>query len=159
MSVSWDVVSERNELLEISAVPVPMDPDALMERNLRGLHTITDMLTNLIDEPDEPKGDEAEAVWQGTALQMVRLFTASADDGDFDQRAYKRLCRQYQRLGKEAPEIPDSLDALDLPTIRGLFLAGEPELVPELFVVSVDTERQAAEALSRIQTMLTGVKV
>lgn len=140
VSVGWDTHREgrtiRNELLDISAVPVPGDPDALMERQLRGLASIGEKLIELTEEPETPKGDDAEAVWEGTALRMARLFVTAADDGDLDQQVYRRLCRQYQRLGKTPPEVPDHLDAMGVTEIRGLFLAGEPDLVPELFTAS-----------------------
>lgn len=138
VSVGWDTSDDRNELLDISAVPVPGDPDALMERQLRGLADIGETLARLTDDPEPTQGFEAEALWGWAAYQMVRLFIAGADDG-FDDRAYQRLARQYRRLDKTPPEVPDHLDALDQDAIRGLFLAGEPELVPDVFARSADT--------------------
>lgn len=35
VSVGWDSRGDTNELLDISAVPVPGDPDALMERQIQ----------------------------------------------------------------------------------------------------------------------------
>lgn len=138
VSVGWDTYksennSTRNELLDVSAVPMPGDPDALMERQRRSLANLGEALTQLIDdEPDDLQGFDAQAVWEGTALRMARLFTTAADDG-FDERVYRQLERQYRRLGKTAPEVPPRLDAMSVTEIRGLFLAGEPDLVPELF--------------------------
>lgn len=159
VSVGWDPHKDgRNELLDISAVPVPGDPDALMERQIRGLQHVGQRLIDLLDdEPDDPKGDEAEAVWAGTALRMVRLFVSAADDG-FNERAYRRLCRQYQRLGKTAPEVPANIDAMSGATIRGLFLAGEADLVPELFFVDKEPAPDPAiEQLTRIRDLFAGV--
>jgi len=156
VSVGWNTHDDRNELLDISAVPVPGDPDALMERQIRGLASIGEKLIELTDEPDAPQGDDAEAIWTGTALRMVRLFVSGADDA-FDQRAYRRLVRAYQRLDREPPEVPDHLDALSVTEIRGLFLEGEPELVPELFAVPVPTD-QPDDALVRLHALITGAQ-
>lgn len=159
VSVGWDThrdgTTTRNELLDISAVPVPGDPDALMERQIRGLASIGERLLELTDEPADLQGDEAEAVWEGTALRMARLFVRAADDGQFDQREYRRLSRAYQRLGKTAPEVPAHLAALDLEGIRGLFLAGEPDLVPELFAAPAIVPDQPDAALVRLHELMT----
>lgn len=163
VSVGWDThrdgTATRNELLDISVVPVPGDPDALVERQLRAFNAIGEKLLELTDDPAELQGDEAEAVWEGTALRMARLFVSAADDGQINQRAYRRLARQYQRLGKTAPEVPDHLAALDLEGIRGLFLAGEPDLVPELFTVPepviVPAPDPSADAIARLFDKVT----
>lgn len=154
VSVGWDSRGDTNELLDISAVPVPGDPDALMERQIRGLASIGEKLIELTDEPDTPVGDDAEAVWQGTALRMARLFTSAADDA-FDDREYRRLCRTYQRLGKAPPEVPGHLDKLGMAERRGLFLAGEPDLVPELFAVPTMVQPEADETLARLHELMT----
>lgn len=158
VSVGWDTHRDgeqtRNELLDISAVPVPGDPDALMERQVRALQKLDTILTEIVDEPDELRGFAAQAQWEGTALRMVRLFLAGADD-DFDDRAYRRIEREYRRLGKVAPEIPDDLAALDLEHIRGLFLEGEPELVPELFTQPVAVAPSADDFLERLAESFT----
>lgn len=141
VSVGFDILENENNratktnLIDISAVNIPGDPDALMERQARGFRDLGQRLLDLTDDPADPKGDDAEAVWVGTALRMVRLIHTAAEDGAVDQREYRRIERAYQRLGKVAPEVPDHIDALDIEGIRGLFLAGEPDLVPELFRV------------------------
>lgn len=160
VSVGWDSRGDTNELLDISAVPVPGDPDALMERQIRGLASIGEKLIELTDEPDAPVGDDAEAVWQGTALRMARLFTSAADDA-FNDQEYRRLCRTYQRLGKTPPEVPGHVDKLGVAELRGLFLAGEPDLVPELFAVPTLAVEPAApdDALVRLhEIMMRGAK-
>lgn len=158
VSVGWDPVKTadgpRNDLLDISAVPVPGDPDALMERQARGLRNFGQSLVDLIDLEDEPIED-AEEVWLGTALRMARLFTAAADDSVFDQRAYQRLCRKYRRLGKTAPEVPESIALLDRDSLRGLFLEGEADIVPELFTVPANSVAPDA-ALVRLHQMIAG---
>lgn len=137
VSVSWDTVAGRNHLLEISGVPVPMDPDALMERTRALAVQQAQRILNDLDDPKQPTHD-AEALWVGTALQMVRLFRRDANDAESVRLAtYKRLCRLYERSGKTAPEFMGAgeLSALEPDTWRGLFLAGEAETVPELFEV------------------------
>lgn len=154
-SVGWeDLPGGKRDLLDFSIVTVPADTSATVERNVRGLvDTLHEYLRDISDEPDTPGGD-AEAVWEGTALQMARLFVSAANDG-FDQRAYRRLSRTYQRLGKTAPEVPDHLDAMGVTEIRGLFLAGEPDLVPELFAEPVIVPAQPDAALVRLHELMT----
>jgi hypothetical protein len=76
---------------------------------------------------------DAEVIWPGTALMMARLYLDMTDDADDDERLkrYRVLERRYRVLGKEAPEFLDraKLCLLDEETIRGLFLAGEDELL------------------------------
>lgn len=141
VSVSWDTIAGRNHLLEISAVPVPMDPGALMERQIRGMADMGQQLsklTQLIDtETQQTSTHDAEALWAGTALQMVRLFLPDTDDAESVRlAAYKKLCRLYERQGKTAPEFLGTaeLQALEPDVWRGLFLCGEADAVPELFV-------------------------
>lgn len=155
VSVSWDPIDGKNHLLEISAVPIPMDPDALMERAKRGYAEIGKTLASLIDDPKQPTHD-AEALWVGTALQMVRLFRRDANDAESKRlQDYKRLVRSYERIGKTAPEFMGAteLAALDDDTWRGLFLAGEAEAVPELFEVRVQPED---DWFARAATAYTG---
>ena len=160
VSVGWDSVEvdgrtvTKANLLDISAVNVPGDPSALMERQERALRNLGETLLKAIDEPDAPSGDDVEAVWQGTALRMARLFTSAADD-TFDTKAYNRLSRSYQRLGKTPPEVPEHLDALSVTEIRGLFLEEEPDLIPELFVEPVEVP-DVDDALVRLHALMTG---
>ncbi len=79
---------------------------------------------------------DAEALWTGTAYQMVRLYLPDANDAESARlQTYRRLCRTYERQGKTAPEFLGTaeLRALDAETWRGLWLSGEAEAVPELF--------------------------
>lgn len=145
------------ELLDISAVPIPGDPNALKERQARAWADLGQELARLADPdattpapaaataaPSSDRSDRAagepalpaEVDWPGTALLMVRLFLASAEDADSDRRRrYLRLCRRYDRLGKEPPEFlgRSELSLLGPEELRGLFLANEPDLLPELF--------------------------
>lgn len=145
VSVSWDPIDGKNHLLEISAVPIPMDPDALMERAKRGYAEIGKTLASLIDDEPRQATQDAEALWVGTAYQMVRLFRRDASDAESVRLSqYRRLARAYERQGKTAPEFMGAaeLAALDDVTWRGLFLANEAATVAELFetpaIVPVD---------------------
>lgn len=136
VSVSWDAIDGKNHLLEISAVPIPMDPDALMERTRRGYAEIGQTLATLLDDEPRLARSDAEAIWIGTACQMARLFRPDASDAESVRlQKYRRLCRTYERLDKIPPEFLGiaELAAMDEPTRAGLFLEQEPELVPEFF--------------------------
>ncbi len=162
VSVSWDAVDGKNHLLEISAVPIPMDPDALMERQKRGLADLNKSISKILDDDTQQPTTDAEALWVGTAYQMVRLFRADASEAESVRlQTYRRLNRCYERQGKTAPEFMGAaeLAALDAETWRGLFLAGEADVVPELFVRSVeppadDTAAALSAALARLQSTL-----
>lgn len=165
MSVSWDIVDKKNQLLEISAVPIPMDPDALMERAKRGYAEIGATLAKLIDDDTQHETDDAEATRTGAAYQMVRLFLDTASDAESVRvQRYRRVARCYERLAMEPPEFMGSQEvtALDADTFRGLFLAGEPDLVPELFrrespgPLPDPAEQAEREALARIQQLFAG---
>jgi HK97 family phage prohead protease len=117
------------ELLDISAVPVPGDPEALIERQYAALRSYFE------SETTSPDG---EGTWRDTAGRMVRLFVAVPDDlGDEARlKQYKALLPAYRRSGKVAPEFRATTDigALGLDELRGLFLEDEPELYPEMFL-------------------------
>lgn len=138
----------RAELLDISAVPVPGDPKALKERQARALADLGRDLITMTDTDDAPDPDELD--WQGTALQMARLFAPAAREVPVSERRrlYDRLEARYRRAGRTAPEFLPSehLDALDGETRRRLFFHGEPEFCPELFA---DGERAGAVLSAR----------
>lgn len=139
VSVSWDAQDNRNHLLEISGVPVPMDPDALMERTRRGLADLGKTLSILDESQEQADTHDAEALWAGTAYQMVRLYRTDANDAESVRlQHYNRLSRLYQRQGKTAPEFLGlvELQALEPDVWRGLFLSGEADAVPELFAIA-----------------------
>lgn len=78
VSVGWDESEDGvHELLDISAVPVPGDPDALIVRQARAYRALADALDSVTQSgPPDPDGEgEAEralqAVW--TALQEVKV--------------------------------------------------------------------------------------
>lgn len=137
----------KAELLDISAVPVPGDPNALKERQLRGLHDIGETLARLSDPDPNPEAQPSEFVWPGVAVAMARLYLdTSDDDGEREQR-FRRLSREYRALGKEPPEwmTRSQLSLLGEEEIRGLFLADEGVLLGW----KPDGERKGAVLSSR----------
>jgi uncharacterized protein len=171
VSVGWDTQAmepgeERNargrvtraDLLDISAVPVPGDPNALIARQARALAAIVaETETVPTTEPDPmPAG------WSEAAAEMARLFhdTAQGRGEDFADR-YRTVARAYDTLGKTAPEAlePAAIVALGVDGIRELFLEGEPEMHPDQFgrrdgaVLSrqnLDDLRAAIAAIQRV---------
>jgi len=136
-SVGWDDVTKeeerKNQLLEFSMVPMPMDPDALPVRQARALLHVSQQYLDLLDDT-APTYDESD--WAEIAGRMARLFSQSADDSDDERKhAYNRLERRYRQLGKVAPEFRTraEIEPLGPAEIRGLFLEGEPELHADLF--------------------------
>lgn len=146
VSVGWEDVDEdgkpirrgqtpaRHILLDISAVPVPGDPDALIERKRRAWAELSrEMLrlatTDTADEgvslpgdgthvtdtrdmegenmEDEQEGaTRGEDSWASIAAAMVGVFDRESDDSDDErQRAYKALLPKYRRQGVEPPEF------------------------------------------------------
>lgn len=118
------------ELLDISAVPVPGDPDALMEREYRGLREIyeTTNNTNNTNLDNSPGQDGAEGEWEELRAEMASLFVPAPDESDEERkRRYQALLPKYRRLGKTPPEFRtvEELEALTAEEVAGLFLEGE----------------------------------
>lgn len=140
ISVGFDIMgfaeggngrTAEQELLDISAVAVPGDPDALKRMAQRGLASdLTDLLAKLSDEPQQA-ADVSEYVWPGVALRMAQLYLDTDEDDTEREPRYRAYVRQYRELGKEPPEwmTRSQLSLLDVPLIRGLFGAGEGELL------------------------------
>ena len=131
-SVSWDTMKDgedlRNQLLEFSMVPVPLDPASLPVRQRAAMH---DLAQRLLDATETPTDEDG---WPELASQMVGLFRSVADDTE-RLTEYRRLEREYKRFGKTPPEYMTTfeLEPFTVSEIRGLFLEGEPELLPEKF--------------------------
>jgi len=125
VSVGWNNVKRGgdtwHELLDISAVPVPGDPDALIARQVRALQ---ELLTD-----DTPEATTGEPSWAETAGAMLRLFSPDGDDPDDEARRikYNALLPAYRRYGRTAPEFLDAttLGALTTEQLQGLFLGDE----------------------------------
>lgn len=124
----------KAELLDVSAVNVPGDPHALIQRQMRALRDVLDATT----ETDPPATPPASETWERTAAAMVDLYAPYSPRPDDERKAeHIRLAREYSRLDKTPPEFMPAadLDAFDGDTIRGLFLEGEPEMLPRSFAV------------------------
>jgi HK97 family phage prohead protease len=179
VSVGWQILNltpgGRNEaprvveaeLLEVSGVPVPSDPDALMERQARGLAALERQLADILAEPGEEDGDEHDGDshrWEMAAIGMMRLYHPTTRMPEVERRrVYNRLAAQYRRLAKTAPEYlsAEEVDGLGLEELRGLFLEDEPELVPGWFaeersgaVLSARNKSDLQEAVRLIQSVL-----
>lgn len=152
VSVGWDFIEmdqrRRMDLLDLSGVPVPGDPDALIQRAY-------DTLKELVD----PAGDsDDEDDWAEVSAAMVGVFDRLSEDSDDErQRIYKSLLPKYRRLGKTAPEFRtlDELQALEDVDITALFLEGElPEVRSAARMTRDKTNLEQAVRL--IQEVLAG---
>jgi hypothetical protein len=122
VSVGWDFIEidkrRRMDLLDISGVPVPGDPDALIQRAYDTLKELVDPAANSDDEED----------WAEVSAAMVGVFDRFSDDSDEGrQRIYKSLLPKYRRLGKTAPEFRtlEELKVLEDEDIAALFFESE----------------------------------
>lgn len=155
--------SVKQELLELSGVPVPADPKALAERMQRGLNSdFSDLLARLSD-PNPQLVESSEFVWPGAALRMARLFLDTSDDDETRETQYRLISRQYRTLGKEPPEwmTRSELSLLDEPRIRELFGAGEAELLgwePDGQRKGAVLSARNAGDLDQIITLAQGIK-
>lgn len=151
--------SIRHELFDLSAVPVPGDPGALMERQMRALQDWAAELPKLIsgDAPSPypqsdgvAPGSETNTAWREVAAEMVGLFLDGGGVGDAERRhRYNECERRYRRLGRTAPEFVagDLLAALGPEEMAGLFLEGEPALFPARFTPPAPVEHSRLRAL------------
>jgi len=126
------------ELLDISAVPVPGDPDALMEREYRALKEVIEPQRSAEYSGHGEHGEEdlditlegldAEGGWRECAAEMVDVFVLAPDEADEARlQRYQRLLPKYRRLGKVPPEFrsAEELAGLGPEEIRGLFFHGK----------------------------------
>lgn len=144
VSVNWTTLEMNGrdvtdwELLEIAAVPVPGDPDALMQRQYEAMREMV--------EAKETGSSSGEDPWRDLATEMVSLYLPGSDDPDeARERRYRALLPKYRRMGKTAPEFvsTEELAALSADEIRGLFLEGEEAFYP------VEVEQRSGAVLSR----------
>lgn len=194
VSVGWDSVAPAgrslrdakpeeivNDLLDLSAVPVPGDPDALAIRQKRALAALGHEFLKLAGDEDDPlyaatrqnaaspnESDPvppARATWPEDAAAMARLFRPFAQRPDSErEQEYKRLARAYARHGKTPPEfLPQTeLDALAVDDIRAHFLEGEPELAADVFAgmgsrAGAVLSRKNQDDLEQIVTLAQGI--
>lgn len=138
-----------HELLDVSAVSVPGDPQALIERtrNAQGAEGLQ---------------------WEEAACLMARVFDPANQMTDAERkRAYNRAERLYRTFGRQAPELLDSvtLAALTPADLRGHFLEGEPDLFPGLLsdvragaVLNARNRGKLAEAQNLIGEVLASAE-
>lgn len=156
VSVGWMTLKEGKEtvydLMDISAVPVPGDPDALIEREyiaLRGIITGSD------------NADDGEGSWEELATKMARLFFPDPDDTDVSRiRTYRSLLPAYRRLHRVPPEFrtAEELSALDADDILGLFLEGEDKFIRAGAVLSTRNREKLEQARILIQDVLNSAQ-
>jgi HK97 family phage prohead protease len=218
------------DLLDISAVPVPGDPNALIARQRAALAALSRDLAEFAAASEEPRdvqpalrgaipphttemapedtpwdgpAEVAKApndpdvlrmmhawvddsldpslkrayklphhlvdgrvVWRGVAAAMARLMQPGTEIPDADRRGvYNHLARHYRQFDREPPEFRTArdLEALSPGEIRGLFVEGEPELIPEVFawqahragaVLSARNRERLEQAKTLIQEVL-----
>lgn len=158
----------KAELLDISAVPVPGDPGALMERQARGLADLGTILARLTDGTNETDDDglPEDVDWAGTVALMARLYLNIGEETeDQRKRSWVRLARRYERQGKQPPEYLSraELSVLGADEIRGLFLSGEENVLGSLAegvneragaVLSTRNKGDLEQAVSLIRSVL-----
>lgn len=124
VSVGWNEVKEGLELLDISAVPVPGDPDALIQRQARALRDLAEALEGVMQpgsgdleagkEDDMPDGQRIGAVLNARnkerlqqAVDLIREVLKTADKAETpeedDERAESetltRILDQLKTIG------------------------------------------------------------
>lgn len=168
-SIGWEDIEVKGEtrhnLMEFSLVPLPADPKSLPIQQARALRSLADALDRL-DIGDSQPAETGELDWQEVATAMVRSLTPTSDEPEEARlSAYNALLPKYRRLGKVAPEFLDAatLSALGPAERRGLFLAGEPDLLPEAFAKpevpkGADDGAVTTTALADIQARLSALE-
>lgn len=133
VSVGWDEVEIdgklRYDLLDISGVTVPGDPDAVMERQYRALKEIFETDEGAGSEPT-PEELSDEKHWERAAAEMAGLFSPECELEDSERTSeYHRICKEYRKLEKTPPELLSmgAVTALGAEELRGLFLEGEDQ--------------------------------
>jgi len=169
-SVGWEDITRdgdtKHSLMEFSMVPVGADPQALPLRQAAALRSLADALDRL--DTDDLHPATVEPDWREVAAAMVAVLTPSGDDTDENRmERYKALLPKYRRLGYTPPEFLDgaTLSALGPAERRGLFLADEPDVVPDAFVepepepsVDGDDDTDFRVALASIEARLAALE-
>lgn len=160
-SISWDDVDDAgvsarvtkgkaaaHQLLEVSCVPVGMDPAALAKdgrkraADLRALADVIDAALLADDDVTPPAAGDGDAgddsaddddaaqgrAWPSVATDMVAVFAPDCPDDDRTRRRrYNTLTARYRTLGRTPPEFLTAaeVDALGPDEWRGLWLEDE----------------------------------
>lgn len=116
-----------HELFDVSAVPVPGDPAALIAGGRAAVRAMVAELGESLAADDANPDADADG-WDATAAAMVAVFDpADGMDDKARRRAYNALLPRYRRAGKVPPEFMtgDDLAALGPDEWSGLWLEGE----------------------------------
>lgn len=125
VSIGWNILKREGrdvtawDVLDVSGVPVPGDPDALMERKRR---------------LERAEAAEAEADWPAVAAEMAdTVWWPFVEDAESRARRYKALLPAYRRLGKTPPELLPlaQMRAMGAGLAAGLFLHDEMQVARE----------------------------
>ena len=160
---------KRADLLDVSAVPVPGDPGALIERQMKMIRAFIskDQLLEMAGVNGAGKETaessfcvtEGEPVFRGIAIAMMDLFFAAGQIPD-DIRGwhYNQLARMYRKFDREPPEFlsEDEMTALDDEERAALFFHGEPDLVASGRVGAVLSKKNKAD-LEGARELIAGV--
>lgn len=166
VSVGWRDVKDTDgvwhELLDISAVPVPGDPDALAERTRSALR---DLLGDFEDDTDDNDSADDWPTWREAATGMVECFASWGEMPEPErQRRYRALLPVYRHYNRTAPEWvgDDELAMLDVECFRLMFLEGELETMDAEAragaVLNARNKADLAEAMRLIQRVLDSAK-
>lgn len=166
-SVGWNATRGadgkiRNELLEFSIVPVPMDDQSLPVPGTRALEIATEYANlELGKRGAAPVSDDA--LWGHVAAAMAALMCPGcALDDAGRKRVYVALERAYVTFGRTPPEFRTvaELGALGPAELRGLFLEGEWDMgdVRVGAVLSTRNREALSQAMSLIQGVLDSAK-
>jgi len=165
VSVGWDVIEVDGEkmldLLDISAVVLPGDPDALIERQYRALKDLFEPNNDEgLDNKPDPKNPTKDEHWERVAAGMAELFSPECDLEDGERTSeYYRLVKEYRKLGKTPPELlpKHAVEALG-EAIQGLFFEGEERFVERLqglVELSKENKRKLKEILEEAVEILS----
>jgi hypothetical protein len=137
----------KAELLDISAVNIPGDPNALMERQKRAMAESARAILTLVDDT-EPNTESAN--WERVSRDMLSLYASTAQRPEPERyREYRRIARDYARHSKTPPEYltADEISAWGVDELRGLFLESEDAGYDWLRLP--EPERRAGAVLSK----------
>jgi len=155
VSIGWETLNlsgneiTDSDLLDISGVPVPGDPSALVDSQRAQLRSIAESLLEVDEVPSLDDIVETVMVdgsrFDQAAVSMFQLYMLP-DVGTAEQRqkVYDHLRGVYRKEGRVAPEwVPD----MPAPLARLLFLEGELEIVARQSpVAALDAAIEAAQA-------------
>jgi hypothetical protein len=156
-----DYIITGADLLDLSAVPVPGDADALMPRELAAVRsmaaarspaapdglpahgpsasgaagTLTEELCDHVDD-DGP-------VWSRVAAAMARLLSDGDLSDDERDEQYRHLDRHYRHAGRTIPELLPGIVLADI-DVRQLFVEGEWLIYQEEQLMTATERARAA---------------